>query len=76
MTTLLIVQVNDVVAVKPAESVAVITTAYLPAVVGVPVTAPVDPLRDSPVGSVDPPVKEKVAVDDESRGAVNTGLTV
>ncbi len=58
-TLLVTVQVIEVVPKKPAVSVAVITTAQVQAVVGVPVTDPVDVLIDSPAGR---PVADHVSV--------------
>ena len=49
-TVLETVQVNEVVPVKLAESVAVTVTEEVPAVVGVPVMAPVELLIDRPAG--------------------------
>ena len=50
VTVLVMVQVNEVVAVYAAESVALTVTEEEPAVVGVPEMVPVVPLIDSPVG--------------------------
>jgi hypothetical protein len=53
-TTLVTVHVNVEVAAKPALSVAVTVTSYVPAVVGVPVMDPVPGSTDRPGGRVPP----------------------
>ena len=65
VTALVTVQVNETEPEYPAPSVAVAVTESVPAVVGVPVTAPVDGSMDSPAGR---PVADqvRVAVEDES----------
>ena len=58
-TVLVIVQVNAAVPLKLLPSVAVRTTEEEPAVVGVPVMVPLEPLIDRPTGS---PVADQVSV--------------
>jgi hypothetical protein len=58
-TVLVIVQVNDVEPEAPESSVAVRVTEHVQAVVGVPVTVPVELSMDSPAGS---PVADHVSV--------------
>src|ERR1700729_3742056 len=53
------VQVKEAVPEKPPPSVAVMTTEFDPAEVGVPVMVPVPELMDSPAGS---PVADQVRV--------------
>src|ERR1700729_3766076 len=53
------VQVKEAVPEKPPPSVAVMTTGFDPAEVGVPVMVPVPELMDSPAGS---PVADQVRV--------------
>jgi hypothetical protein len=58
------VQVNEVVPVKLAESVAVTVTEVVPAVVGVPVMVPVELSIESPAGRPVAPKWVMVAVDE------------
>src|ERR1700689_4653342 len=58
-TVLVMVQVNEAVPEKPPPSVALTTTEFEPAVVGVPETVPVPELMERPAGS---PVADQVRV--------------
>ena len=70
-TELVIVQANDVEPEAPEPSVAVSVTEHVQAVVGVPVTVPVEPSIDSPAGR---PVADQVSVaDDEVSGPSRGG---
>ncbi len=66
VTVLVTFQVKVADPVYPLESVAVRVTEQAQAVVGVPVTAPVDVLIDSPAGRPVADHEAMVAVDDES----------
>src|ERR1700677_56911 len=66
VTVLVMVQLNEALPVEPALSVAVTVGVYEPAVVGVPVMAPVEELIESPVGSPVADHEVMVATDDES----------
>ena len=71
-TELVIVQANEAESVAPEPSVAVTVTDEVPAVVGVPLTVPVELSIDSPAGR---PVADhvSVAVDEESVAVTSTG---
>jgi hypothetical protein len=66
VTVLVMVQLNVADPVWPAESVAVTVTEVVPAVVGVPVTAPVAELIERPAGRPVADHEAMVAVDEES----------
>ena len=71
-TELVIVQANEAESVAPEPSVAVTVTDEVPAVVGVPLTVPVELSIDSPAGR---PVADhvSVAVEEESVALTSTG---